>query len=243
MNSSSQHILLIEDDRPLGLQLRRGLLNDGYVVSWVTRLQDATDKLQRESFQFIILDWMLPDGDGVEWLKKIRVLGVGTPVILLTARSQVEDKVRGLDAGADDYLAKPFALAELLARLRTLLRRRQSSDSKELKIGDLTLDLLSRKLIDSQNRTVELTPKEYDFLACLAVHCCEAVSRDTLAREVWQGEGRYTSLDNVIDVHVTNLRRKLKQLIGTDPIITVRGVGFRLLINDRTSDNEIQSSN
>lgn len=222
------HVLLIEDDRPLGLQLRRGLLQDGCSVSWATRLAEAGEIFTREAFQVVILDWMLPDGDGVQWLQKLRAAGSRTPVIMLTARGQVEDRVQGLDAGADDYLIKPFALAELLARVRTLLRRSRSADIKELRIGLLRLDLLARKLVDPAHRTVELTPKEYDLLACLAVRSGDAVSRETLAREVWQDDNRFTSLDNVIDVHVANLRKKLKQVTGADPIGTVRGVGFRL---------------
>lgn len=228
MAKHALNVLLVEDDAPFGVQLRRGLIHDGYRVDWKTNLTDAERQMQCGDYALIILDWMLPDGEGVHWLKTLRMGGTRIPVILLTARSQIEDKVHGLDAGADDYLAKPFALAELLARMRTLLRRVHNSAQQALRIGSLTLDPTQRKVLDPDGNVVELTPKEFDLLAFLLSRRGDAIGREKLAREVWQADNRFTSMDNLIDVHMANLRRKLKQVNGIDPITTVRGLGFRL---------------
>jgi two-component system copper resistance phosphate regulon response regulator CusR len=175
----------------------------------------------------VILDWMLPGRDGIEVLKTLRASGSKTPVLLLTARDAVEDRVLGLNAGADDYLVKPFAFAELLARVRALLRRVDSANPLRQQIGDLTLDMQTRRVMRG-SREIALTPREFDLLAFLAQHHNETVTRQMIAREVWREPNRATPLDNVIDVHLAHLRRKLDE--GEDVKLnqTVRGVGFVL---------------
>jgi two-component system copper resistance phosphate regulon response regulator CusR len=183
--------------------------------------------LSRETFDVLILDWMLPGRDGIEVLKTLRASGSKTPVLLLTARDAVEDRVLGLNAGADDYLVKPFAFAELLARVRALLRRVDSAKPLRQQIGDLTLDVQTRRVMRGP-REIALTPREFDLLAFLAQHHNETVTRQMIAREVWREPNRATPLDNVIDVHLAHLRRKLDEGEDVKMIQTVRGVGFVL---------------
>jgi two-component system copper resistance phosphate regulon response regulator CusR len=160
-------------------------------------------------------------------LKTLRASGSKTPVLLLTARDAVEDRVLGLNAGADDYLVKPFAFAELLARVRALLRRVDSANPLRQQIGDLTLDVQTRRVMRG-SREIALTPREFDLLAFLAQHHNETVTRQMIAREVWREPNRATPLDNVIDVHLAHLRRKLDEGEEVKLIQTVRGVGFVL---------------
>jgi two-component system copper resistance phosphate regulon response regulator CusR len=169
----------------------------------------------------------LPGRDGIEVLKTLRASGSKTPVLLLTARDAVEDRVLGLNAGADDYLVKPFAFAELLARVRALLRRVDSANPLRQQIGDLTLDVQTRRVVRG-SREIALTPREFDLLAFLAQHHNETVTRQMIAREVWREPNRATPLDNVIDVHLAHLRRKLDEGEDVKLIQTVRGVGFVL---------------
>jgi len=183
--------------------------------------------LSRETFDVLILDWMLPGRDGIEVLKTLRASGSKTPVLLLTARDAVEDRVLGLNAGADDYLVKPFAFAELLARVRALLRRVDSAKPLRQQIGDLTLDVQTRRVMRGP-REIALTPREFDLLAFLAQHHNETVTRQMIAREVWREPNRAMPLDNVIDVHLAHLRRKLDEGEDVKMIQTVRGVGFVL---------------
>src|SRR5213595_4346297 len=183
--------------------------------------------LGRESFGFVILDWMLPGRDGIEVLRALRARGSKTPVLLLTARDAVEDRVLGLDAGADDYLVKPFAFAELLARIRALLRRVDSGSPLRQQIGDLTLDMQTRRVARGA-REIVLTPREFDLLTFLAQHHDQTVTRQMIAREVWREPHRATPLDNVIDVHLAHLRRKIDEGRRVKLIHTVRGVGFVL---------------
>ena len=170
---------------------------------------------------------MLPGRDGIEVLKTLRSSGSKTPVLLLTARDAVEDRVLGLNAGADDYLVKPFAFAELLARVRALLRRVDSGNPLRQQVGDLTLDMQTRRVVRG-SREIALTPREFDLLAFLAQHHDETVTRQMIAREVWREPNRATPLDNVIDVHLAHLRRKLDDGEDVKLIQTVRGVGFVL---------------
>jgi two-component system copper resistance phosphate regulon response regulator CusR len=224
-------LLLLEDDVSLGQKIRQGLVSEGFTAVLHTTATDAAHALQKENWDAVILDWMLPDLCGVEFLRRIRSEGRTLPVLMLTARSDIEDRVEGLDAGADDYLVKPFAFAELLARIRSLMRRFAERTDRALatKDGKLAIDLMNRKVI-CNNQAVDLTPREYDLLAYLVAMNGEVVSRQTLVEKVWQAAGRFTSLDNVIDVHMANLRRKLRESVGSDPIETVRGVGYRLAL-------------
>ncbi|PWU06178.1 MAG: DNA-binding response regulator [Verrucomicrobia bacterium] len=220
-------ILLIEDDLSLGLQLERGLRQEGYATSLARTAQEGLSQARSEAYALIILDWMLPDASGIELLRTLQGEAIQIPVLFLTARDAIEDRVLGLDSGADDYLVKPFSFSELLARLRTLLRRRQQVTAKRLHIDQLTIDLVTRNVLYS-GQPVDLTPREFDLLAVLINHRGEIVSREMLVKDVWRQAGRLTSLDNVIDVHIAHLRKKLQIVMRRDIIETVRGVGYRL---------------
>ena len=174
----------------------------------------------------LILDLGLPDMDGITLLNTLRADGYDLPVLILTARDELPDRIRGLDAGADDYLVKPFAFVELLARVRALLRRAPDA-SRELKAGDIVIKLVTREVTRS-GRVIGLTPREFELLAYLADHAGQVVARDALARDVWRETARLTSLDNVIDVHVSHLRRKLTDDSGDCPLTVVRGSGILL---------------
>jgi len=170
---------------------------------------------------------MLPGRDGLQILTTIRRNGVQTPVLLLTARDTLEDRVAGLNSGADDYVVKPFAFEELLARVRALVRRGRPSDALRLGIGDLDMDLITRR-VTRGGRAVELTTREFELLEYLLRHQGQVVLRDTLAREVWKEPTRGTPLNNVIDVHIARLRRKIDLDKPLKLIHTIRGVGFML---------------
>jgi DNA-binding response OmpR family regulator len=225
-------ILLIEDETKTARAIISGLKTEGFVVSLASTGEDGFFQLNSESFDVIVLDWMLPGRSGLEVLKTLRARGSKTPVLLLTARDALEDRVTGLDGGADDYLVKPFALAELAARLRALLRRTTVDPTKEerqtrWRVADLEVDLPLRRVTRAE-RLVDLTPREFDLLIQLLANTGRIVSRETLAREVWQEVRRATPLDNVIDVHVAHLRRKIDDGFASRLIHTVRGVGFVL---------------
>jgi len=175
----------------------------------------------------VLLDLTLPGRDGLEILAAMRERGVKTPVLVLTARDTLQDRVVGLDAGADDYLIKPFAFAELLARIRALVRRGRVAEPPRLVVGDLEMHLVTRE-VTRGGRAVELTVREFELLAYLIRHQGQVVSREGLARDVWKETARTTPLDNVIDVHVARLRRKVDADPGLKLIHTVRGVGFML---------------
>jgi len=219
--------LLIEDDAKTARALASGLRGEGFEAMTATTGEEGFFLLSRETFDVLILDWMLPGRDGIEVLKTLRASGSKTPVLLLTARDAVEDRVLGLNAGADDYLVKPFAFAELLARVRALLRRVDSAKPLRQQIGDLTLDVQTRRVMRGP-REIALTPREFDLLAFLAQHHNETVTRQMIAREVWREPNRAMPLDNVIDVHLAHLRRKLDEGEDVKMIQTVRGVGFVL---------------
>jgi DNA-binding response OmpR family regulator len=233
MNGPSRpKILLIEDEAKTARAVVNGLKTEGFVPSLAATGEEGFFLLNSEPFDAIVLDWMLPGRSGLEVLKTLRARGSKTPVLLLTARDALEDRVTGLDGGADDYLVKPFALAELAARLRALLRRTTADSGAEerptrWRIADLEVDLTLRR-VTRAGRLIDLTPREFDLLIQLLVNAGRIVSRETLAREVWQEVRRATPLDNVIDVHVAHLRRKIDDDFSCRLIYTVRGVGFVL---------------
>jgi DNA-binding response OmpR family regulator len=218
-------VLVVEDERKLLRGLQRGLESDGYEVVAVTSGEEAQSQIAAQQFDCVVLDWMLPGRDGVQVLTSLRRSGDRTPVLMLTARDTVEDRVEGLDHGADDYLVKPFAFAELLARLRSLLRRGQSDRETVIRFGDLEVDLLERKVARA-GTVIPLRSREFDLLAYLLRHRGNIVTRDMLGRDVWHEPSH--ALTNVIDVTVTLLRKKLDRS-GLKPLIhTVRGVGYCL---------------
>jgi two-component system copper resistance phosphate regulon response regulator CusR len=218
-------VLVVEDEPKVARALREGLTAEGYDVVVAPTGEDAFFRASSEPFDLLILDRMLPGHEGLEVLRALRQKGHLAPVLLLTARHAVEDRVEGLDAGADDYMVKPFAFTELLARVRALVRRGRGDQLLRLVVADLVIDVPSRQ-VTRGGETIELTPREYELVEYLVRHRGTIVSREMLARDVWKEPERGTPLDNVIDVHVTRLRRKLDQGRALRLIHTVRGVGF-----------------
>jgi two-component system copper resistance phosphate regulon response regulator CusR len=217
-------ILVVEDEQKLAKALREGLEADHYSVTVVHTGEEGFYLARAERFDVVILDVMLPGRDGFEILATLRQSGAAMPVLLLTARDAISDRVHGLDAGADDYLVKPFAFPELLARIRALVRRGATDSTAGLKIADLEMDLAGRSATRS-GKELDLTPREFDLLEYLLIHQGRVVSREMLARDLWK-EVRHTPLDNVIDVHVARLRRKVDDRFEKKLVHTVRGVGF-----------------
>jgi len=218
-------VLIVEDERKLAQVLMSALQAEHYDVVVAATGEDGFYRANAERFDLVVLDLMLPGRSGLEILQTLRQRHVETPVLILTARDGIDDRVLGLDLGADDYLAKPFALPELLARIRALLRRGRPSDVFRLKAADLEMDLVGRKVVRG-DRAIDLTSREFELLEYLLRHQGHLVSREMLARDVWKEPRRATPLDNVIDVQMTRLRRKVDTEGTLRLIHTVRGVGF-----------------
>ena len=213
-------LLLIEDDDILGEGVRDYLKSEGHRVDWCRSLQ-ATDAFRGEPFDALLVDWQLPDGSGLDWLQARRRRGDDTPALMLTARDQLRDRVAGLDAGADDYLVKPFEPEELAARLRAIGRRRTGSAAARLQIGEVGVDLVARSAWLGSRR-VELTGREWTLLEALALRRGRIVSKSELERLALGFDAELAS--NALEVHVSALRRKL----GRELIETVRGIGYRI---------------
>ena len=213
-------LLLIEDDDILGEGLRDFLRADGHVVDWCQRLHE-TDVCRDEPYDALLVDWQLPDGSGVEWLRAQRSRGNTTPAVMLTARDLLDDRIHGLDSGADDYLVKPFAPEELAARLRALCRRRAGAVGPRLRLGTVEIDLTARTAYADEQR-VELTAREWALLEALILRPGRIVAKDELEKLVLGFESELSS--NALEVHVSSLRRKL----GRGLIETVRGLGYRM---------------
>jgi len=220
-------ILIVEDEPKVGKALSEGLKANGDEVTLAQTGEDGFFLASSHSFDLIVLDVMLPGRNGIEVLKTLRKQGLRVPVLLLTAKDSIEDRVLGLDAGADDYLVKPFAFPELRARLRALVRRGKTESIVSLKLGPLEMDLTTR-LVTRDNKPIELTVREFELLEFLLRNKGRVVSREMLARDVWKENNRATPLDNVIDVHIARLRRKLDDEFEPKLVRTVRGVGFKL---------------
>jgi DNA-binding response OmpR family regulator len=220
-------ILVIEDEPKVGRALKQGLEGEHYDVAVATTGEEGFFRLNAETFDLIVLDLMLPRRGGLEILSTMRQRGIYTPVLILTAKDTIEDRVIGLDTGADDYLVKPFAFAELLARIRSLLRRGRTDQVLRLKAADLEMDLVTRT-VERGGEGLDLTSREFELLEYLMRHYRQVVSREMLAWDVWKEMSRATPLDNVIDVHVARLRKKVDQGRQVKLIHTVRGVGFVL---------------
>jgi two-component system, OmpR family, copper resistance phosphate regulon response regulator CusR len=220
-------VLVVEDERKLAQALASAFEREHYEVVVAPTGEDGFFQANAEVFDLVVLDLMLPGRSGLEILQTLRKRHIHTPVLILTARDGIEDRVLGLDLGADDYLIKPFALPELLARIRALLRRGRPSEVLRLKTADLELDVMTRRAMRG-DRQLDLTPREFELLEYLLRHQGHLVSREMLAREVWKEPRRATPLDNVIDVQMTRLRKKVDTEGGQRLIHTVRGVGFVL---------------
>jgi Response regulators consisting of a CheY-like receiver domain and a winged-helix DNA-binding domain len=219
------HILVVEDEPKLANALKDGLEDEKYRVSVATSGEEGFYLLHSDQFDLLMLDVMLPGRSGFEILARLRQNGMKIPVLLLTARDSIDDRVYGLDLGADDYLVKPFAFPELLARVRALLRRGGQEKTGRMSVGDLVIDPAVRS-VWRNGQLIELTAREYDLLEYLVRNQGSVVSREMLARDVWKETARATPIDNVIDVHVARLRRKIDDGFERKLVHTVRGVGF-----------------
>ena len=219
-------VLVAEDDVRLAGVLEESLAEAGWQVEAVHDGRAAYERVLGDTgFDVVLLDWMLPGMDGVSVARRLRGLGLATPILMLTARGEVRDRIDGLDAGADDYLPKPFDLDELLARLRALYRRSSYAGEAPVQVGDLVVDPVARR-VTRGGIEVALSTREFDMLHLLASHAGQVVTRLTILDEVWDGETDLRS--NVIDVHVAAIRAKIDRPFGTDTITTLRGVGYRL---------------
>jgi DNA-binding response OmpR family regulator len=201
-------VLVVEDERKLARVINLALRAEHFDVVLAATGDEGFFRAKTEVFDLVLLDLMLPGRNGLEILKSLRQRRIHTPVLILTARDGIDDRVLGLDLGADDYLVKPFALPELLARVRALLRRGRPSDVMRLKAADLELDLVARRAVRGE-RLLDLTVREFELLEYLLRNQGHLVSREMLAREVWKEPRRATPLDNVIDVQMTRLRKKV----------------------------------
>jgi DNA-binding response OmpR family regulator len=218
-------ILVIEDNRRLNNSLAASLAHEGYSVDSAYDGQEGQDFAELTAYDLIILDIMLPQKDGLEVCRDLRRRRNHVPILLLTARDSVDDRVQGLDCGADDYLVKPFAMRELLARLRALLRRQQSYKEGYLAMGNLVLDPTTHT-VEREGQPIELTPKEFALLEYLLYHPNQVVTREMIEQHIWNYDFECES--NVIDVYVRRLRRKIDDPFAVKLLTTVRGVGYRL---------------
>jgi two-component system copper resistance phosphate regulon response regulator CusR len=215
-------VLLVEDEHEIGDFVLRGLREEGFTVEWAADGEDGWHHLRTATWDVVLLDWWIPGPDGLTLLKRLRQAGDGTPVLMLTARDAVSDRVRGLDAGADDYLGKPFAFEELLARVRALARRPARADAPVLAHADLRLDPVTHRAERAGHR-LDLTAKEESLLVFFLRHPGEVLGRTRIYEAVW--DERYDGLSNTLEVHVMELRKKLEAR-GPRLIHTVRGRGY-----------------
>lgn len=226
VHCEQMRVLVVEDELKIGEALRDGLQAEQYDVSLERTGEAAFYRASTEDFDLMVMDLGLPGRDGLEVIAALRQNKLRTPIIVLTARDAVEARVDGLDVGADDYIVKPFAFEELLARMRALMRRDPGHSPLVMTAGPLSLDVLTRT-VTREGERIELTSREFEVIECLMRFAGRIVSRETLAREVWH-EPRTSSLDNVMDAHVARLRRKIDGDHMPSLIHTARGIGFTL---------------
>lgn len=218
-------ILLVEDDAELASILREGLTEEGFQVVREAAFEAGHTRAMLGAFDVIVLDVMLPGGDGFELCRALRARGLATPVLMLTARDSVEDRVRGLDSGADDYLPKPFAFRELVARLRALARRPPSTLPEVIRVADLEVDVRAHR-VSRAGKAIELTAKEFALLEFFARHAGQVVDRAAITAHVW--DENHDPFTNVLEVLVRRLRRKIDDSFDVKLIHTLRGAGYRL---------------
>jgi len=218
---------VIEDEPKVAQAIRKGLESENYQVTLASTGEEGYFLATTRAFDLILLDLLLPGRSGLEILGALREQKCQTPVLILTARDAVEDRVLGLDTGADDYVVKPFAFSELLARIRALTRRGRPEQALRLRLADLEIDCVTRK-VRRGKQDIDLTAREFDLIEYLLRNQSHIVSRDMLARDVWKVTSRVTPLDNVIDVHIARLRKKLDAPFRKKLLKTIRGVGFVL---------------
>jgi DNA-binding response OmpR family regulator len=222
---SALRVLLVEDEVRLLESVKRGLIEEGFTVEGAESAEAAEKIIAGGALDLIVLDLQLPGKSGIELLREMRAAGNQTPVLILTARGSLEDRVAGLDSGGDDYLAKPFAFAELVARIKALGRRRSQPSSPILKVGDLEFDTIKRRARIGEH-VVNLSPKEKMLLELLMRNAGQVVTRDMIAETVWDSD--YKALTNLIEVFVNRLRQKIDPRIDRSLIVTVRGVGYTI---------------
>lgn len=221
-------ILLVEDNRRLSLSLKTSLIEEGYAVDAAFDGPEGLDLASYTPYDVLILDVMLPGMNGLEVCRSLRRKGFKTPILLLTARDAVEDRVQGLDSGADDYMVKPFAMSELLARLRALLRREGSSRSSLLEAGDLVIDPATH-FVERAGKDIKLTAREYTLLEYFMRHPNQLITREMVENHLWSYD--FESISNVVDVYVRRLRRKIDDPFDDPKLLeTVRGAGYRLRV-------------
>src|SRR5271154_5647182 len=229
-------ILVVEDEKRIADFLTRGLQGAGYAVDSAANGANALEMVHTTDYDLVILDIMLPDMDGLKILEKIRNRKVGPPVLILSARGAVDDRVKGLELGADDYLTKPFAFVELLARVRARLRRGQPTPER-LQVGDLSLDCIRRKVTRS-NENIELAPKEFSILEYLMRNRGRPLSRTMIVEHVWDMD--YDGLTNIVDVYIRHLRSKIDDKWPVKMIQTVRGIGYMLDLPEKNVATQVE---
>ncbi len=220
-------ILIVEDEKKLSSALKRGLEREGYVVELAFDGEEAKFIVENDpiTFDLIILDIMLPKIDGITLCKEFRTKGIHIPILMLTAKDKLDDKVLGLDSGADDYLVKPFSYEELLARIRALLRRPKNMFGPILKVRDITVDTLSKRVF-VRDKEISLTSKEYAILEYLLRNTNRIVNKEQIIAHVWGYD--VDTLSNVVEAHIKNLRKKLRGEKNEDIIETIKGMGYRI---------------
>lgn len=226
-STTNARVLIVDDEVKICASLVEGMELEGWQALSASNGAEALEMCRRHRFHVIVMDWMLPDVDGVDWVRLIRGRGLLTPVLMLTARGSVADRLAGFDSGADDYLVKPFALAEVVARCRALLRRQSRDSSSVLRCGDLQLDFHQR-VVRRGEEEIPLTPREVDVLEFLLRQQDQTVSREMLANQVWHAPTYTAALGNAINIHVTRLRQKIEPAGGPRLILTQHGVGYCL---------------
>lgn len=220
---SSMNVLVVEDDDVLGNALRRGLCEAGHDCRWFRSGREGLEQALTQQPDVIVLDLMIPDLPGLEVLRDLRRHGMQTPVLILTALGTVDERVSGLESGADDYLVKPFSFPELLARLAAITRRTLHRNSQQLTVGPLSLDLATRR-VTRENRAIELTPTEFSLLEFLMRHAGQVVTRKMLCEHLWEAD--WEGATNVIEVHVSRLRAKIDRGFDSPLVHTVRARGY-----------------
>ena len=219
-------ILIVEDEVRLGQFLKQGLSEHAYTTQWVKTCAEASDSLSESQFDAIVLDLGLPDGDGLDLVHEWRASGFNEPVLILSARDSMEDRIKGLDVGADDYLPKPFSIEELLAHLRALLRRQSVSKQTVLERGGIRLDLLGHT-VQVNGQALDLTGREYALLEIFMQNAGRVLTRTLISEKIWSSH--YDVDTNLLDVYMSRLRNKLETLSGRAIFKTVRGIGYQLL--------------
>ena len=232
-------LLLVEDEAKLAANLKRGLGEAGYTIDIAPSAETARESLSHRAYDLMLLDLRLPGQDGLAFLADLRAAGAAMPVLILTARDSTEERVRGLEGGGDDYLTKPFAFSELLARVRALLRRRLAGDGVVIEAGGITIDT-ARRIATRGGRSLDLSPKELMLLEYLARRAGVALTRDMIGEALWGKD--YNAMSNIVEVFINRLRQKVELMNQPPLIVTVRGAGYMLRIDLAAHDSRARSS-